>query len=152
MNWNELMKSSIRAKLSAMLEPGQYVHSVLRADHPGGFQPGEEVLPASQIPGFQVWRKSLGYSPDHVYLWNTDMLHNNPTGDYEPHTSDPGFDHYLVQPLGEVERDPEGELLDQANREQGPGAQLPVRDWWHDYWYRTPKARVIRQLTDNELY
>lgn len=119
--------------------PELYVHSTQHE-----FQPGDIVEPASKV-GSDGWSDTgAGYDPNYIYMTHPDAFEPdlaNPEGYFFPMVDDPGFRHYLVEPQGNVEPDPEAKAL-KGTEDEG---------WYHPYWHRAPQARVVRELDWQEL-
>jgi hypothetical protein len=94
--------------------------------------PGDEILSATQR-GYASPNKDMpGYNPNNVHIWHSD-------GD--PVSYDFGEHTYEVEPLGDINRDPEYE----HNRRDAP------KSWSDDqvpgyHSYVVPRARVKKKL------
>lgn len=103
--------------------------------------PGDELLPASQMGVPPRWDTRSGYDPNFVYVTHGPQV-------LDQHDVDnPSFGKniYEVQPVGDIQRDPEWETNkelygeDYEYEDDIPGA--------HDY--AVPSARVVRKYHPN---
>ena len=97
--------------------------------------PGDEILPASERKMPSRWDSRSGYNPDLVYFYQgPERLPNDPSPPFGKNT-------YEVEPIGEIQRDPEWPMNkesygeDYEYEEDIPG--------YNDY--AAPRARVVRR-------
>jgi hypothetical protein len=129
----------IQNKLRQAADQPRYIHTTDKE-----FAPGDILRPPSETGHESEWSHIPQYDPNSVYLWDQELMHNNPDGYYYQHTDDPtaGYRHYEVEPMGEVRPDPEAaEFLGTEDEA-----------FYHPYWHTTPQARVIREVDPEELY
>lgn len=136
-----------------------WIHSTDRE-----FQPGDLVQPTS-VTGEETWSdEAPGYDPSKVYFWHRRAL-DDPAGMNRilPHAENAAH-HYEVEPIGDIQMDPEGEASDAALINEAVDQDWPNVDeeeyypysygseWYHNHSFTSPQARVIRKIPHEEIW